>query len=388
MGCVRGESPTGGLPGSRPEPDQKALDDARALLHEAMRLTMEATDPWTCALAETFWPNVAPAVYRALRADASGRVAQLALARPALLALWLHQELPLGPIVRGVKVRVLVDHLAHASDLDAPSARRLEWWVKPRMLSAWADVLPLPIVAMHPIPPSDAPDPTDDPGFWLALIADATLAAMDGPRPTTASIGAARYISRHGSELNALDDRGGFAETFGEYVLATGHVPDRSASPAKVHREVTRWADTTRHIESWLREVAGLEARGDDALPPGSWPDDVATEVPSRAIVGLRTARELFEETLAMDHCAFGQWAQLKSGEEAIYSVRVGGERSTVCLGRDRHDPRRWVVRQHRGVKNADPSADAEALVAGWVERASPTADGRSTAGATLNNTS
>jgi len=27
------------------------------------------------------------------------------------------------------------------------------------------------------------------------------------------------------------------------------------------------------------------------------------------------------------------------------------------------------VVRQHRGVKNADPSAEAEALVEGWVER-------------------
>ena len=29
-----------------------------------------------------------------------------------------------------------------------------------------------------------------------------------------------------------------------------------------------------------------------------------------------------------------------------------------------------WVVLQHRGVKNADPSADADALVAAWLEQA------------------
>ena len=66
-----------------------------------------------------------------------------------------------------------------------------------------------------------------------------------------------------------------------------------------------------------------------------------------------------------MGHCVFSYWQDAVRGDVALYHIEVGGERSTLMLGRVGE---RWSFLEHSGVRNRPVSDATRAATARWLE--------------------
>lgn len=93
-------------------------------------------------------------------------------------------------------------------------------------------------------------------------------------------------------------------------------------------------------------------------------------------LVPIRDSAVLYKEGKSMQHCVFSYMDAIRSGRSYIYQM-LAPARATLEIV---PSGRRWVLRQLRGVRNADPGPEAFHVARSWLEQSQVGVKGRRSA--------
>jgi hypothetical protein len=380
--------------------------ELRALaVHAADRCDTDARP-----LALRFLPHARWFVYERVVGDRTGRIAQLATACPGalLLALALRDcdrpggiaasERLLGGVVAGRRLPGLLDEALefwlHAGGHSferrhdepwvrlrlAPQAERRRLLQQQRLLVRRASSrvpttllwLPPPVVFC----PEDLPATARGQATWFRAMKSLAFLAPHPRLDAGAQAALSSFCSRHAEALYEIAGRTQFRGVIHwilDYVAATGRVPARNSSPARVVADVRRW-------HAAMARVADMAALAHEVDAARALADVCETTelptAPNRAWSGpgvdvrpLGTVGELIAEGHELRHCVASYVGAVLSGAASIYSATVDGERLTVELRARRGE---WRIGQVAGATNRPPTAAEMLALRRWLAGAAP----------------
>lgn len=359
----------------------------------------DACEPRMRRLALRFLPHLRFRVYKAVREDPTGRVAQLAESCPGALIFALGLVERRGTARAG---RTLLAGVAAGRPLDAVLDRALEAWCHAaprwaareslgrgafshfldgseqdrrrallaqrllirragRMVSTTALWLPPPLA----FAPEDIPRRPRDNALWYRLLKSSATTLCPHEQHPHRSAGVCAFVSAHAlalpqamcAELDELPCV--HVGTLLEFAVAEGRHPGRRTDPHRFVQDVRRWAATEG--DAVLSAPADLP----ETTPLARWPyPDLV--MPALEIRSIQTAGALAEEGHQLGHCVGALTGEAMASRRFFFSARVGGARLTIELRRRRHgiDVGQIAGEHNRAATRAELSA-----LTPWLER-------------------
>jgi len=376
----------------------------------ARRHALSRLEPGLKALANRFAPSNRWAVYRALAADGTGRLAQLAASAPGALSFALaHVELgdeqmrtpalafreaalagtplnrALGPLLEDWAAH---HHVLLGASRDEKARRMADQRLLVRRALACIDAQVLWMPPPLSFAPEDVPGTPAGQGAWfdVAKRSSAFLRWRQGA-PDEVQGALCRWVSAHAVELHAAD---AWVEHLAEAVLharlrlSRGDSLKRVLSrlrtdrrdgqplfrPARHHFEDP---DTEAHAQAkelaqLLKAYPHLRVEGAPAALhlPSPFTDSSG---PGWSIRALRSSSDVSEEGRQMQHCAGSLVANAASGSSFFFHADTPHGPLTVEVQGPAHAPRLSAA---FGPKNRQPTREQEELLhAWWTQQAS-----------------
>lgn len=396
---------------SMPEPPSPApVCDGRhwyLLAWGAVRRAVLKLDQRLVRIARRYPTAVRLRLYRWMRADATGRFAQLAEVCPGAILLAFacqegrrhHQsglEAPRPDVIRlifddaiaGVPLPKLLARGVAAVNPHPRTHRAHVTMLRYAGPRAPSGSLAGPFAVVVPV---EIPSAVRKNALWYRAMH--AIPECSSPSPPRLASAFARIVSRDIESIIALRSEGRGAESlvFSVYAffLERGKVPGTSRRFRDLHNEARRWfRRLKRERDALVREPMMLLIPGWDGeepvdfgsapsiprpppgfvVPPGPMPD-APLRRPDVSVRPLVSLEELEREGREMSHCVGSQWPSLVTGASIYYSVIIGGARLTLSFMRRDGG---WVTAGFFGMANRHPTGAERAAVAPWLASIAP----------------